>query len=50
MVGSELSVRVAIVPILRAGLGMVEPLQELLPEAEVWHLGMYRDERTATPV
>ncbi len=50
MVGRELSVRVAIAPILRAGLGMVEPLQELLPEAEVWHLGMYRDERTATPV
>ncbi len=50
MVGSALSARVAIVPILRAGLGMVEPMQDLLPEAEVWHLGMYRDERTATPV
>ncbi len=48
--GKTLAVRVAIVPILRAGLGMVEPLQELLPEAEVWHLGMYRDEQTATPV
>ncbi len=50
MEGSQLAVDIAIVPILRAGLGMVEPLQELLPEAQVWHLGMYRDEKTATPV
>lgn len=42
--------RVGLVPILRAGLGMVEPVLGLLPEAEVWHLGLYRDERTATPV
>lgn len=49
-VGHELSLRIALVPILRAGLGLVEPLQELLPEAEVWHLGMYRDEATAQPV
>ena len=45
-----LSQRVGIVPILRAGLGMVEPLLELMPEAEVWHLGVYRDESTWTPV
>ncbi len=50
MEGSQLGVRIGIVPILRAGLGMVEPLQELLPDAEVWHLGMYRDEKTALPV
>ncbi len=49
-VGSQLAVRIALVPILRAGLGLVEPLQELLPEAEVWHLGMYRDEKTSLPV
>ncbi len=49
-IGSQLAVRIALVPILRAGLGLVEPLQELLPEAEVWHLGMYRDERTSQPV
>ncbi|MCC6508899.1 MAG: uracil phosphoribosyltransferase [Pirellulaceae bacterium] len=49
-VGSELAVRLALVPILRAGLGLVEPLLELLPEAEVWHLGMYRDEKTSQPV
>jgi uracil phosphoribosyltransferase len=48
--GAQLSVRIALVPILRAGLGLVEPLQELMPDAEVWHLGMYRDERTAQPV
>ncbi|MGN6544545.1 MAG: uracil phosphoribosyltransferase [Aureliella sp.] len=49
-VGKELAVRIALVPILRAGLGLVEPMQELLPDAEVWHLGMYRDEATAKPV
>jgi uracil phosphoribosyltransferase len=38
------------VPILRAGLGMVEGVWELMPTAEVWHLGMYRDERTLKPV
>ena len=50
MTGSELSCRIAIVPILRAGLGLIDPLQDLLPDAEVWHLGMYRDEKTARPV
>ncbi len=50
MEGQEIAGRIAIVPILRAGLGLVDPLQDLLPEAEVWHLGMYRDEATATPV
>ena len=37
-------------PILRAGLGMVGAMLELLPTAEVWHLGLYRDERTLRPV
>lgn len=50
MDGQEIAGKIAIVPILRAGLGLVDPLQELLPEAEVWHLGMYRDEKTAQPV
>jgi uracil phosphoribosyltransferase len=50
MTGSAVSTRVGLVPILRAGLEMVDPLLELLPEAEVWHLGLYRDERTALPV
>ncbi len=47
---SKLSGRFAAVPILRAGLGMVEPLSELIPQLEVWHLGLYRDEHTAQPV
>ena len=42
--------RIAVVPILRAGLGMVDPLVDMIPELEVWHLGVYRDEETATPV
>ena len=48
--GCRLSQRIAIVPILRAGLGMVAPVLDLLPQAEVWHLGLYRDEETAQPV
>ena len=50
MQGSELAARIAIVPILRAGLGLVDPILEMLPEAEVWHLGLYRDEQTSRPV
>lgn len=45
-----LSERIGLVPILRAGLGMVDPVLELIPEAEVWHLGFYRDEKTLRPV
>lgn len=41
---------VTIVPILRAGLGMVEGLQELMPFARVGHAGMYRNEETHQPV
>ena len=48
--GSVLAERIGLVPILRAGLGMVDPILNLLPIAEVWHLGLYRDERTARPV
>lgn len=44
-----LSEPLMIVPILRAGLGMSEALIEFLPDAEVWHLGMYRDEHTLLP-
>lgn len=45
-----LSQRICLAPILRAGLGMVEAVLELLPEAAVWHLGFYRDEKTLKPV
>ena len=50
MVGQVLSQRVGLVPILRAGLGMVDPILNLIPTAEVWHLGLYRDEVTARSV
>ena len=42
--------KLAIVPILRAGLGMVEGLRTLVPVAKVGHIGLYRDESTHTPV
>ena len=42
--------KLAIVPILRAGLGMVEGLQSLVPVAKVGHIGLYRDPETHTPV
>ena len=48
--GQVLSQRVGLVPILRAGLGMVDAVLNLIPTAEVWHLGLYRDEATARPV
>lgn len=42
--------KVAVVPILRAGLGMVDGLLTLIPAAKVGHIGMYRDEKTHEPV
>jgi len=48
--GSELVDKIGLVPILRAGLGMVEGIWELMPSAEVWHIGLYRDEETLQPV
>lgn len=48
--GKSMAEKVGLVPILRAGLGMVEGAWRLLPQAEVWHLGLYRDERTLKPV
>ena len=47
--GRRLTDRIAIVPILRAGLGMADGLLELMPDAEVWHVGLYRDEVTLQP-
>lgn len=46
----ELADRIGLVPILRAGLGMVDAMLELMPTAQVWHLGLFRDERTLRPV
>jgi uracil phosphoribosyltransferase len=48
--GYELKEKIGLVPILRAGLGMVEGVWETMPSAEVWHIGLYRDEKTLKPV
>ena len=48
--GEDLRDKIGLVPILRAGLGMVEGFWELMPSAEVWHIGLYRDEQTLKPV
>ena len=48
--GSELHQRIGLVPILRAGLGMVDGLLDLLPLSQVWHIGLYRNEETLQPV
>ncbi|MFC4760356.1 uracil phosphoribosyltransferase [Fructobacillus durionis] len=42
--------KLAVVPILRAGLGMVDGILQLIPAAKVGHIGMYRDEETLQPV
>lgn len=44
--GHHLSSRVAIIPVMRAGLGMVDPMLELLPTAQVHHIGIYREAKT----
>lgn len=48
--GSVLQEQIGLVPILRAGLGMVEGVWEMMPGSEVWHIGLFRDERTLQPV
>ena len=48
--GEDLRDKIGLVPILRAGLGMVEGVWQLMPSAEVWHIGLYRDEQTLKPV
>jgi uracil phosphoribosyltransferase len=47
---SEIVDKVGLVPVLRAGLGMAEAMLQALPEATVWHLGLYRDHDTLKPV
>ena len=46
----EIAGKIGLVPVLRAGLGMAEAMLEALPEASVWHLGLYRDHATLKPV
>ncbi len=48
--GWRIDAQIGIVPILRAGLGMVDAAVDALPQSQVWHLGIYRDEETHTPV
>ncbi len=48
--GYQLKDNIIIVPVLRAGLGMVEGFLNILPEARVGHVGLYRDEETLEPV
>ena len=48
--GEQIADRVALVPILRAGLGMAEAILDAVPEAQVWHLGLYRDHKTLKPI
>ena len=51
MVGKELSgKKLAVVPILRAGLGMVDGMLSMIPAAKVGHIGLYRNEETLEPV
>lgn len=48
--GGEVKDNIGLVPILRAGLGMVDGIWDLMPDAQVWHIGLYRDEETLQPV
>jgi len=48
--GARLADRIGLVPILRAGLGMVEAAQNLIPTSRVLHIGLFRDEDTLEPV
>lgn len=48
--GHQAQDAIGLVPVLRAGLGLVEGVMELLPNVQVWHIGLYRDEKTLRPV
>ncbi len=48
--GDTLAEKIGLIPILRAGLGMVDGVLEMVPTAQVWHLGLYRDHETLRPV
>ncbi len=48
--GHILQEKIGLVPVLRAGLGMVDGIWEMMPSAEVWHIGLFRDEETLRPV
>ncbi|MGH7523003.1 MAG: uracil phosphoribosyltransferase [Gemmatimonadales bacterium] len=48
--GERIAVKIALVPILRAGLGMVDGIMQLIPTARVGHIGLYRDHATLQPI
>jgi uracil phosphoribosyltransferase len=48
--GAKADDSIGLVPVLRAGLGMLEGVMQLLPSVQVWHIGLYRDENTLRPV
>jgi uracil phosphoribosyltransferase len=48
--GQRIAERIGLMPILRAGLGMADAILEVVPDAAVWHLGLYRDHQTLQPV
>lgn len=48
--GHVLKEKIGLVPVLRAGLGMVDGIWEMMPSAEVWHIGLFRDQETLRPV
>ena len=49
-IGEEISTKIAFVPIMRSGLGMVDGFVYAFPMAQVWHLGIYRDTKTLVPI
>jgi uracil phosphoribosyltransferase len=48
--GQQIAEVIGLMPILRAGLGMAEAIHDIVPSAQVWHLGLYRDHQTLKPV
>ncbi len=48
--GVQVKETIGLVPIMRAGMGMVDGVMELLPSVQVWHIGLYRDEETLQPI
>jgi uracil phosphoribosyltransferase len=48
--GYRLAGGIGVIPVLRAGLGLAEGFREVIPEVQIWHLGLRRDERTLQPI
>lgn len=48
--GSQVQETIGLIPVMRAGMGMVDGIMELLPSVQVWHIGLFRDEKTLRPV